>query len=109
MFSYCIHPSLTEAHLLCRFNEDSVFIVGECKETHQIKFLTCSAEYINLLENIGNHDFVMEKFWDAYKNYHLYLARSRRPYEVELDDGIRAFFKDHCFGCHICWPFDLNK
>jgi hypothetical protein len=109
MFSDCIHPSLTGATLLCRFNENHVFIVGKT-DSGRMRFLTCPAECIQLLEEVGgDHDVVMENFWEAYKNYHLYLARSRRPYEVELDDGISAFFKQHCLGCNVCWPYDLNK
>ena len=109
MFPNCIHPSLTCANLLCGFNEDYVFIVGQGKDDGIMRFLTCHIEYITILKEVEDHDFVMEKFWEAYKNYHLYLAISRRPYEVELDDGISAFFKQHCIGCNVCWPYDLNK
>jgi hypothetical protein len=110
MFSYCIHPSLTGAILLCIFNEDHVFIVGQGKtDGGRMRFLTCPDEFIETLEEVGEHDFVMEEFWEAYTNYHLYLARSRRPYEVELDDGISAFLKQHCLGCDVCWSYDLNR
>lgn len=90
-FPNCTHINLTEAHFLCRFNKNLVFIVG--KDTNnQTRLLTCPEEYIQIANTIEENDIVLEKFWEAYKNYHLYLSRSRRPYEVELDDGIREFF-----------------
>jgi hypothetical protein len=96
MFSCCTHPSLIGANLLCRFNNDHVFIVGQGKTNGgRMTFLTCHEEFIEILEEIGDHDVVMERFWEAYESYHIYLSRSRRPYEVELDDGISEFLKQH--------------
>ena len=104
MFSYCVHPSLTCANILCTFNTDHCFIVGISKISGgRMNFLTCPNECVEILENSAGHDVVMEKFWEAYREYHLYLASSRRPYEVEIDDGIREFFKQHCLGCESCF------